>query len=644
MPNNLTRKILAAHLADGGIHRGEPLALRVDQVLLDDASGTLVVLGLEEAGLERVRVEAGAIYADRNLAELDPREADDHRLLRAAARRWGLWWGGPGTGVGPALHLAGLARPGRLLLGTHAYLGTLGAVGMLALPAGGQDVARALAGQPFPMRAPPVVGVRLTGTLAPWVSAFDVGLELLHRLGPTGAEGAVVEFHGPALAHLGVPERQVLGAMTGALGGLGAIFPSDDRVRAWLRAIGREGDWSPMSPDPRADYDVHEEIDLARVVPMVALPPGPGNVAAVQEIAGVEISQVVVGGPCAPAWRDLAMLARLLEAHVIPADTAVHVEPATRAQLVEAVGDGLLTPLLRAGARLHEPGLRATDQTAHLPGGGASSLRTSAWHGPRGTALAGVFLASPETAAAAALTGRLVDPRLLGLPLPKLDEPRRRAPEPLGLEPPPPPGPAREVSLPRTAGHAPPPRPEPLPDTLRVPILLKLGDVVPTGAILPWSPRAVALRSQPGALAEFCFSGHDRGYARRAREAGEHAIVAGRSLGTGPPDELAALAPRLAGCRVVIALSFAPTYEADLANWGVLPLRLGGLHDYDLLAPGDVLLLENVRVAIRTNQPVLARVLGHPGVVELTCGLDPHRVEALLHAERARHGSLHLTA
>jgi aconitate hydratase len=413
---NAAQKLIRPHLKAGEMHPGEPIALGIDQTLTQDATGTLVMLTLEALELDRARTELSVQYVDHNLLQVDFRNADDHLFLESAARRFGLWYSRPGNGVSHPLHMTYFARPGGTLLGSDSHTPASGAAGMLAIGAGGFDVAMAIAGEPYRLQMPQIWGVKLTGQLPGWVSAKDIILEMLRRHGVTGGRGRILEYFGPGLDQLSAMDRHVIANMGTELGATTTVFPADGEVHRYFAAHGREAAFEPLKPDQDARYDIEEEIDLSQLEPLIAKPSSPGDVVPVREIAGEDIYQAYIGSSANPAFRDFAAAALIVRDKRVPPQVSFDINPTSRDQVAELSREGYLEMLIRAGARLHQAGCNGCIGMGQAPASGRNSLRTVPrnFPGRSGTAEDSVFLCSPETAAASALTGRITDPRTLG--------------------------------------------------------------------------------------------------------------------------------------------------------------------------------------------------------------------------------------
>jgi aconitate hydratase len=611
MPMSVAQKLIAAHLVSGEPSPGTEIGLRIDQTLTQDATGTMVMLELEALGLDRVRTEVSAQYVDHNLVQADELNMADHLFLRSACQRFGLWYSGPGNGVSHPTHMQRFGVPGKTLIGSDSHTCAAGCLGMLAIGVGGLEVAMAMAGEPLFVRMPQIWGVRLTGELAPWVSAKDVILEMLRRHGVGGGVNKIIEYHGPGLANLTAMDRHVIANMGAELGATATVFPADDQVLEFLRGQGREADFTELYADPDATYDLTDEIDLSTVEPLIAAPQSPGNVTPVREVAGEPVHQVVVGSSANPGLRDVAILAAIVAGRRTHPQVSLDVNPASRQTLAELTAMGATLELVRAGARLHQTGCLGCIGMGQAPAIGRNSLRTFPrnFPGRSGTHDDQVWLCSPETAAAAALTGQITDPRdlpsLFGISYPALAFPPPM-PDTAFIEEPLPAAEASTVELVKAPSIGRLPDLDPLPDRLELPIALKLGDNISTDEIMPAGARALPHRSDITRLAEFVFEQIEQGYADRVRALGPHAIIAGDNYGQGSSREHAALAPRHLGLRLVVARSYARIHWQNLANFGVLALEFTDPADYDRLNAGDTLVLDGVREAIAAGPEVTA--------------------------------------
>jgi len=593
MGESLTHKIIAAHLAEGEAQPGRPIALRIDQTLTQDATGTAAYLQFEAMGVDRVRTELSVSYVDHNTLQAGPLNADDHRYLQSVAARYGIVFSRPGNGICHQVHLERFGAPGKTLLGSDSHTPTGGGLGMLAVGAGGQDVACAMAGLPFALTSPRVVQVVLTGRLGPWVSAKDVILEMLRRLGVKGGVGKVFEYAGPGVETLGVPERATITNMGAELGATASLFPSDEVTRAWLRAQGREQDFQPLAADPDAQYDEVVELDLGAVEPLVACPHSPGRVVPVAEVAGTPLEQVCIGSCTNSSYEDLALTAAVLAGRRVHPGLSLAVSPGSRQVLRMMADRGGLGSMVATGARILEVACGPCIGMGQAPPSGAATLRTfnRNFEGRTGTPDARCYLCSPATAVASALSGCITDPRTLGEP-PRIERPEAFARDDAGFIYPPEDGSGIEIV--RGPNIKPIPRSEALPDRLEGLVLLKVGDNITTDHIMPAGAKILPLRSNIPAISEHVFEPLDPTFPRRAREAGGGFVVAGENYGQGSSREHAALAPMHLGLKAVIARSFSRIHRANLVNFGILPLTFADPADCERVEQGDRLLIEDI--------------------------------------------------
>src|SRR3954471_2439868 len=637
MALNVAQKLIRSHLLDGDPTKaGADIALTIDQVLLQDVLGTLVMLELEAMGVERVKVGLAAQYVDHNLVQNDHMNPDEHLFLRSACRRFGVWYSRPGNGISHPVHMQRFGKPGLTLVGSDSHTPAAGSLGMLAFGAGGIEVALAMAGEPLHLRMAQIWGVRLTGSLPEWVSAKDVILEMLRRHGVEGGFGRIVEYYGPGLAGLSAMDRHVIANMGAELGATTTVFPSDDATRRFLRDEGREEDWVEVLVDKGATYDVHDEIDLSTLEPLIAKPSSPGNVVPVREIAGTEIYQTYIGSSANPSYRDFAVAAHMVRGRQVHDRVSFDINPSSRQVLENLVAEGLFSDLVRAGGRPHQAGCNGCIGMGQAPASGRNSLRTVPrnFPGRSGTREDSVFLCSPETAAASALSGVITDPRDLGMPYPKIEAPARPIVSTAMLVPPLSEEESRGVALEKTPNITSIPELDVIPDDLVLPVLLIVGDDISTDDIMPAGARVMPFWSNIPKTSEFTFEPVDDAYPRRAREnrAGNgHAIVAGNNYGQGSSRENAALAPRFLGLRVVLARGFARIHWQNLVNFGVLPLTFADPDDYGRLKLGDVIRLSGVHTTLRSGKKEFTAFLGDSGdTIALRHDLSPRQVDLLL--------------
>jgi aconitate hydratase len=594
MGKTIVEQIMAAHLVSGELVPGAEVALKIDHTLTQDATGTLAYLEFEAMGVDRARPEVAVSYVDHNLLQTDFRNADDHRFLRTIAAKYGLYFSPPGNGISHQVHLERFSVPGKTLLGSDSHTPTAGGAGMLAFGAGGLDVALALAGQPFYLVMPEIVGVKLTGRFPAWVSAKDVILELLRRLSVKGGQGKILEFFGPAGRNLSVPERATITNMGAELGATTSIFPADGQTLRFLALQGREADFRPLRAQGRPNYAEIQEINLDNLEPFVARPSSPDNVVPVKRVEGTPVEQVLIGSCGNSSFRDLMVVAQALKGRRVHPRVALEINPGSRQVLENLALAGGLLPLLEAGARVMPPGCWGCIGMGQAPPSHAVSVRTFPrnFPGRSGTKDDQVYLASPETAVAAAIYGELRDPRSLGK-APRVPFPRYYLVNGRSLLAPPPAGTPVEVV--RGPNIVPFPQLSPLAETWRGEVWLKVGDNVTTDDILPGGSQILSLRSNLPAISQFTFARLDPDFSRRVQGRGEGAIVGGENYGQGSSREHAALAPRYLGVRVKLVKSFARIHLANLINFGILPLTFENPGDYELLNPGETLELPQVR-------------------------------------------------
>jgi aconitate hydratase len=605
MRQSLTRKLIGSHLAAGKAVAGEEIGLRVDQVLLTDTNGAMAFLQFEAMGFPRVRPPRVVAYIDHNVYQVDSRNSDDHRYLQTAARRYGAWFSKPGNGICHQVHFESFSVPGQFVLGTDSHTPLCGSTGMLAIGAGGLDVAVAMGGGPYHVVMPRVTSVWLTGRLRPWVSAKDVIMELLRRYSVRGGSGRIFEYGGPGAATLSLPQRATICNMGAELTLTTSVFPSDEATREYFRLLGREAEWRPLGPDPDAEYDDRIELDLSTVAPLVALPGSPDRVVPIAEVEGLAVEQIMVGSCTNSSWEDMQAVTRVLEGRRVAPSVSFVVFPGSHRILEVMAREGLLAPLLAAGATISEPTCGACAGIGHVPASGGRSLRAfnRNFPGRSGTSDDSVYLCSPLTAAASALTGRISDPRKAGA------APERRWPASLlaseaGLIPPATESEAAGVEVLKGPNIKPVPRGRPVEARLTAPVLIKLGDKVSTDDISPSGTQVLMFRSNVPAIAEFCFRNVDALFVARARAAGRGLIVGGEIYGQGSSREAAVLSPLHLGVRAVLAKSFARIHRANLINWGIVPLEFENPADYDGIERDDVLDFEDLRDRLAAGAPV----------------------------------------
>ncbi|HEY4621147.1 MAG TPA: aconitate hydratase [Gaiellaceae bacterium] len=609
----LTEKIIEQHLAGSS---GEEIELRVDQVLLEDATGTMACLQFERFGIDRVAVPLVVSYVDHNVVQFDSRNPEDHAYLSSFAARYGLLYSRPGNGISHYLHLERFARPGQFLLGADSHTTMAGALGMLAVGAGATEVAVAMAGRPYPLERPRIVGVELEGRLRPWVQSKDIVLELLRRRGVRGGRGCIFEFHGEGVATLSATDRGTICNMVMETGATTGIFPSDEQTRSWLAAQGREEQWLELAADPGARYDDVEVVDLEALEPLIALPSSPGNVVPVREAAGTSTRQVCVGNSVNSSFEDLAIVAAVLRDGVVSPQLDLTVTPGSRQILDLAVRSGVYSDLLAAGARILEPACGPCIGMTAAPAAGAVSVRTfnRNFPGRSGTADDRVYLCSPATAAATALCGEITDPRKLGRPPqlspmpspdPSLDD--RQIVPPLPLEH------ALLVDLEKGRNIVPPPPVPPLPETIEGRVLIVVPDDVSTGDMAPDGALGLAIWSNIPACATYMFRRFDPEFPARAQQWGGGIVVGGHNYGQGSSREQAAFSALYLGVRAVVAKSFARIHRSNLIAQGIPPLTLADEADCERAEQGQEWRIDGVAEAVRAGRTELvAQTLAGP--------------------------------
>lgn len=606
MGETLAQKIIRAHLLHGDMTPGSEIALRIDQTLTQDATGTMAYLEFETMGIPRVRTELSVAYVDHNTLQSGFENADDHRYLRTVAEKHGVWFSRPGNGICHQVQLERFGKPGRTLIGSDSHTPTAGGIGMLAFGAGGMDVAVTMGGGAYYITMPRMFKVNLTGTLRPYVTAKDISLELLRILSVKGGVGAIIEWGGPGIAALSVPERATITNMGTELGATTSVFPSDDVTRAFLAAEGREEDFIPLESDPDAQYDRVIDIDLGTLRPMIACPHSPDNVAPVETLAGTRVDQVCIGSCTNSSLLDMLKVAALLKGRTIAPGVSLSVSPGSKQVLTMLADCGALTDILSSGARLLECACGPCIGMGFSPNSGGVSLRTfnRNFLGRSGTKDAQVYLVSPETAVAAALTGTITDPRTLG-PMPAVTLPERFRIDDSAVLPPAPADEADAVQVLRGPNIRPFPKSRPLADALTAGLVLKVGDNITTDHIMPAGAKILPYRSNIPKLSEFCFTVCDPGFPERARAAGDGIIVGGSNYGQGSSREHAALVPMYLGIRCVVAKSFARIHAANLINAGILPLTFENPEDYDMLRQGDELRIDGIRAGMAAGRLTL---------------------------------------
>lgn len=618
---NVTQKLIKNHLIEGEMIPGHEIGLKIDQALLQDATGTLVQLELEAMGLDRSKTEVAVQYVDHNLLQTDFKNADDHRFLKSAAQRFGLWFSRPGNGVSHPVHMERFGKPGKTLVGSDSHTCAAGSLGMLAIGTGGLDVAAAIAGKPYYVKMPEVMGVKLTGRLPDWVSAKDIILEMLRRYDVKGGVGKIIEYYGDGLKELSAMDRHVIANMGAELGATTTVFPSDNETKVFLRSQKREDDWSELTADKGCEYQYHDEIFLDELVPLIALPTSPGNVVPVAEVEGKPISQAVIGSSANPGLRDFWIAGQIVNGKSVDSNVSFDINPTSRQVMQNMIDNRTFANLITAGARYHQSGCMGCIGMGQAPASGTISLRTMPRNFPdrSGTKDDQVHLCSPETAAASALTGRITDPRsleeLYDMSYPKFDYPTYElinkdmlvAPIEDNMS----------VDLVKGENIKSLPEIQELQDNYDVPVLLKMGDNISTDEILKAGAEVLPFRSNLPEISKYSFDVVDESFYDRAMEAkenfGGHVVVAAENYAQGSSREHAALAPKYLGQVAVIAKSYARIAWQNLINFGILPLEFLKDEDYDAIEQGDTLVLEHLRKQVENEELISVKIIKPSG-------------------------------
>lgn len=626
MSRTVTEKIIKEHIIEGKMVPGEEIGLKIDQTLTQDATGTMAYLQLEAIGIPRVKTELSISYVDHNTLQTDFKNPDDHRYLQSVAERYGLYFSRPGNGICHQLHLERFAQPGKTLIGTDSHTPTAGGIGSFAMGVGGLDAAVVMAGMPLRIKYPKIVGIKLTGKLPDWVSAKDVILEVLRRMDVKGGVGKVLEYFGPGVKTLSIPERATITNMGTETGATTGIFPSDEMTKAFMEAQGRGDQWIALEADADAKYDEIMEINLSELEPLAALPHSPGNVKPVKEIAGMEVQQVAIGSCTNSSLRDLKIVANILKGHTIAGNLHLTINPGSRQVVEHLIESGEMQYLVASGARILENACGPCIGMGAAPPSRGTSIRTfnRNFEGRSGTKDAQVFLVSPEVAAATAIKGILTDPRELG-EYPKIEMPQRfiindnMFIRPLPLEE------SVKVEIIKGPNIKPLPDFPALPDTLEGEVLIKVGDNITTDQIMPAGARILPLRSNIPEISKFVFEGFDPQFPARALKRGGGVIIGGENYGQGSSREHAALAPKYLGVKAIVVKSFARIHLANLINFGIVPLTFKDPADYDSIDMGD-----NLEVVIgELRSDVRLRNLTKDSEIELTHTLSQLDAEIL---------------
>ena len=628
MGKNIVQKIFSSHLASGKLRVGEEIAVSVDQTLTQDATGTMAYLQFEAMGIPKVKTKLSVSYVDHNTLQTGFENFDDHLFLQSIARKYGIYFSKPGNGICHQVHLERFSVPGETLLGSDSHTPTCGGLGMIAIGVGGLDVAIAMAGGPFYITMPTVVLVKLSGALRPWVTAKDVILELLRRLTVKGGVGKIFEYGGEGVKTLTVTERATITNMGAELGALTSIFPSDAQTKKYLKMQGREGLWKPLKADASAKYDEVVEIDLSALEPLIARPHSPDNVCKVSEIKGTKVNQVCIGSCTNSSYHDLMVAASMLKGRKVHPDVSLTISPGSRQVLEMISKNGALADMITAGARIIEVACGPCIGMGQAPPSGGVSVRSfnRNFEGRSGTADAQVYLVSPETAIATAINGVISDPGDFGDPIvikyPKsfiIDD---------GLIIPPSEKP-EEVTIIRGPNIKPLPKKEPLPDTVKGDVLLKVGDNITTDHIMPAGAKVLPLRSNIPAISEFVFEKVDKDFVKRAKEKGGGFLIGGVNYGQGSSREHAALAPMYLGVKAVIVKSFARIHRANLVNFGIMPFTFENENDYNLIDQGDGIELPDIKNRLKSGGKIVVNNLTKNKEINIRHTLTAREIDIL---------------
>ena len=631
MKKNVVQKLIDSHLLSGRMIPSEELELKIDQTLIQDATGTMVMLEIEAMNIPRVKTEISVQYVDHNLLQTDFKNADDHLFLRSACRKYGIWYSKPGNGVSHPVHMERFGKPGKTLLGSDSHTCAAGSMGMLAIGAGGLEVAMAMAGKPFILKMPKILGVKLTGSLPDWVSAKDVILEMLRRHDVDGGVNKIIEYYGPGLENLSAMDRHVIANMGAELGATTTVFPADQNVKKFLHTQNREKEWFELVADTNAEYDEYEEINLTELEPLIALPTSPGNVVPVREVEGREIYQAMIGSSANPGFRDFAVAGEIVAGKQVHDRVSFDINPASRQILENLSSFGFLAKLIHAGGRIHQSGCNGCIGMGQAPATGKISLRTVPrnFPGRSGTKEDQVYLCSPETAAASVLNGIITDPRSLDMKYPKINEPEKIQINTSMLVPPS--KKHEDILLEKGPNIKSLPHFDPIPDYVECPVLLKVGNNISTDEILPAGTRVLPFRSNIPKISEFVFESVDSRYHERALKNQKKGsfIVGGNNYGQGSSREHAALAPRYLGLKAVFAKSFSRIHFQNLVNFGVLPLEFYDPKDFEKISVNDVLCIANLYESlIQHNVIIENKTTGES--FRMKHSLSPRQIEIII--------------
>jgi len=632
---NVTQKLIKSHLVSGNMKPGSEIGLKIDHILQQDATGTLIMLELEKIGINKVSAEVAVQYVDHNLLQTDFKNADDHAFLQSAAKKFGYWFSRPGNGISHAVHMERFGQPGKSMLGSDSHTCSAGSMGMLAIGAGGLDVATAATGEPYFITMPKTLGVELTGKLPDWVSAKDIILEMLRRYDVKGGVGYIVEYFGEGLKQLSAWDRHVIANMGAELGATTTVFPSDENTRHCLKQENRESHWHEIKADKGAEYDKTEHINLDELEPLIAQPSSPGNVVTVSEVEGKPISQAVIGSSANPGLRDFFFFIEIVKGKTIAPDVSLDINPSSR-QKIEDLGKlGAINTLMQAGARFHQTGCMGCIGMGQAPATNTISLRTMPrnFPGRSGTTDDKVYLCSPETAAVSALNGEITDPGNYSkkLDYPKFEEPENASVNQIMLIPPLKNG--ADTELKKGPNIKTLPDFEEIDNTFNVPVILKMGDNISTDEILKAGAEVLPLRSNIEAISKYAFQPVDSEFYNKASHTkdsdGGHVVIAGHNYAQGSSREHAAIAPRYLGQKAVIAKSFARIGFQNLVNYGIIPFVFENSDDYNIINEQDQIEFSSVKEAIEKGKTTVA-IKSDNKKIHLHCSLSSQQKKVLL--------------
>ena len=631
MADTLAQKLIRSHLVSGDMTVGSEIGLRIDQTLTQDATGTMAYLEFEAMGIPRVKTERSVAYIDHNTLQTGFENADDHRYIQSICKKHGLYFSRPGNGICHQVHLERFGIPGKTLIGSDSHTPTGGGIGMLAFGAGGLDVAVAMGGGTYYITMPKMVKVELIGKLQPWVSAKDIILEVLRRMSVKGGVGKIIEYGGEGVKTLSVPERATITNMGAELGASTSVFPSDEITYAFMKAQGREADWVELKADDDAQYDEIITIDLSALAPLAACPHSPDAVKSVEEIGEIKVDQCCIGSCTNSSLLDMLKVAAILKGKTVHPDVSLSIAPGSKQVYTMLAECGALADMIAAGARILECACGPCIGMGQSPNSGGVSLRTfnRNFEGRSGTANAGVYLVSPETAAVAALTGVFTDPRKMG-EAPQITMPETFKTNDNMIVKPAPVEEMDTVEILRGPNIKPFPKTAPLDKTITADVLLKVGDNITTDHIMPAGAKILPLRSNIPAISEHCFTRCDEAFPARCKQAGKGIIIGGSNYGQGSSREHAALAPLYLGIKAVIVKSFARIHVANLINAGILPLTFENESDYDRIELGDALSLPNIRDCVQNGTPIVLQNLTKNESYALCNAFSKRQIELLL--------------